>query len=456
MKSVTRSLPRWLPVLLAQAALALASTAQADVPATLTEQGRLFDDLGAPLGGTVNVTFTIYAAASGGQALWSETQQIALDEGYFSAALGSATPFPASLWDGSLRYVGIQVGADPEMSPRQSTGSVPYALRADDAVGDLHPKTVSVNGMLVIDANGSWVGPSSGLVGPMGPQGSAGATGAQGLQGIAGPVGANGATGAQGLQGIAGPAGANGATGAQGLAGPTGATGAMGPQGLTGSTGATGLTGANGATGATGATGAQGIQGVAGPTGATGATGLQGVAGPTGATGAQGVVGPTGSTGPQGPAGTLSGGVTGYLARWTSASTVGNGIVFDSGNSVGIGTALPGAKLDVAGDGLFAGRISSAGGQVRRDFATFNTTAQSSVPIHIKTNLHIHSNQMYRLLVEGYNYGTTTAINADAVGYTYEIVACLLAGNVNNYAAGASLSQYCSSDGFLVLRLDAG
>ncbi len=206
----------------------LSATADAGVPATLTEQGRLFDGQGAPLNASVSITFSVYAAPSGGPALWTETQLISLDEGYFSAQLGGLSPFPPTLWDGSVRYLGIQVGADPEMSPRQTTESVPYALRAGDAVGDIHPTSVIVNGTTVIDADGNWVGPPTGLVGPQGPAGPQGAVGPQG------PIGP------QGPQGPIGPVGPTGATGLQGPAGPVGPQGPQGPSGATGATGSPG------------------------------------------------------------------------------------------------------------------------------------------------------------------------------------------------------------------------
>lgn len=228
---------------LAQAVVAFAPTASADVPPQLTEQGRLFDNLGAPLAGQVSVVFSIYAGPSGGAPLWTETHAVDLDEGYFSAQLGTITPFPASLFDGSPRYVGIQVGGDPEMSPRQPTASVPYALRANDATGDLHPHSVSINGMTVIDASGSWVGPSSGLVGPQGPQGPAGP---QGAQGPAGPQGDIGPMGPQGPAGAVGPTGPQGPAGAAGAAGAIGPTGPQGPAGAAGATGAIGPTGPSG------------------------------------------------------------------------------------------------------------------------------------------------------------------------------------------------------------------
>ena len=48
----------------------------------------------------------------------------------------------------------------------------------------------------------------------------------------------------------------------------------------------------------------------------------------------------------------VSGGITGttnYIAKFTSANAVGNSLVYDNGTNVGIGTASPGAKLEVQG-----------------------------------------------------------------------------------------------------------
>jgi hypothetical protein len=47
---------------------------------------------------------------------------------------------------------------------------------------------------------------------------------------------------------------------------------------------------------------------------------------------------------------TLAWGTTNYLARWTSASTLGIGTLFDNGTNVWVGTISPAAKLDVSGN----------------------------------------------------------------------------------------------------------
>ncbi|MBI5482314.1 MAG: collagen-like protein, partial [Deltaproteobacteria bacterium] len=184
--------------------------AAGSVPQLVTQQGRLLKADGTAITESVSLTFAVYASATGGTALWTETQTVTPDDGYFVVALGAVTTFPAGLWDGSVRFLGAAVDDDAEMAPREQVVSVPYALVANDAVGDIHPTSVTVNGTEVIDSSGQWVGSTTGMIGPtgptgpIGPTGSAGATGPMGPTGSAGGTGPMGPTGAQGSQGIQG------------------------------------------------------------------------------------------------------------------------------------------------------------------------------------------------------------------------------------------------------------
>jgi hypothetical protein len=199
-----------------------ATSARANVPPYLTEQGRLFDATGTPIATGVTMAFALYNTATGGTALWSEKQTITPDSGYFSAELGSVTPFPAGVFataaaNGQTLFLGVTIDTDAEIAPRQPLQSVPYALVADNAVGNITPTTVTVAGTTVINNKGQGVGAATGLVGPTGP---AGAQGVQGVAGATGPQGQAGGQGIQGVQGPTGPQGAQGIQGVQGVAGP--------------------------------------------------------------------------------------------------------------------------------------------------------------------------------------------------------------------------------------------
>ena len=102
----------------------------------LSFQGRLSASDGKPLtDGPYIVTFGLYAAPFGGAALWTETQAVTQIGGTFAAYLGSVTPFPSDLFAGGDRWLGIQVGAQPEISPRVRLTPSPWAIRALTADG---------------------------------------------------------------------------------------------------------------------------------------------------------------------------------------------------------------------------------------------------------------------------------------------------------------------------------
>jgi hypothetical protein len=118
-----------------------ASAATGTVPQTLTQQGRLLDSDGAPVDGVKLIfTFSLYTTAAAGTAIWTENQSITPDNGYFSAKLGDVTAFTPNLFDGSqgTLYLGIKIGSDAEMAPRQELTSVPFAMLALNALSASH------------------------------------------------------------------------------------------------------------------------------------------------------------------------------------------------------------------------------------------------------------------------------------------------------------------------------
>jgi hypothetical protein len=104
-------------------------------------QGTLTDPNGTPVvNGNYNIEFKLYDVASGGAALWSEkwdtaTSQIPVVGGDFNVMLGYQNPIPATFFaDHPVSFLGIKVGTDSEMLPRQQITSVGYAFTAGNGV----------------------------------------------------------------------------------------------------------------------------------------------------------------------------------------------------------------------------------------------------------------------------------------------------------------------------------
>lgn len=109
----------------------LVSICNAQVPQYINYQGLLADATGNPITGSYSISFRIYSASSGGSLLWGpQTSNINVDAGAFSVELG---PISYSIFNGSERWLSIQVGNDAEMVPRKHLVSVGNSFRAYDA-----------------------------------------------------------------------------------------------------------------------------------------------------------------------------------------------------------------------------------------------------------------------------------------------------------------------------------
>jgi hypothetical protein len=118
-------------------AIATLPAAQAQVPQLVNYQGKLTNADGTLVAdGDYSLTFGIYTADVGGTLLWSETQTVTITNGLFHVLLGSVNPIPYTLFSQHAEtYLGIQVGSNPEMVPRERIASAPYALQAYGASG---------------------------------------------------------------------------------------------------------------------------------------------------------------------------------------------------------------------------------------------------------------------------------------------------------------------------------
>lgn len=138
---------RWLILGCLALCLLWSSWAGAQAPTTMSYQGRLLSAAGAPVTTVTSVVFRIYAAASGGSAIWTETRNVTPDaNGVFTIDLGSTAALTTTVFDGTARYLSLQVGTDVEMTQRQALASVPYALRSGAAAAPASIEGVANNG----------------------------------------------------------------------------------------------------------------------------------------------------------------------------------------------------------------------------------------------------------------------------------------------------------------------
>lgn len=121
---------------LAVALVIMPVSSMALAPNLVNYQGRLTDGSGNPVAdNSYSVQFALYDVSAGGSPLWSETLNVSTVSGLFTVLLGSVTPFDPTLFSDSIRWLGIKVGADAELSPRTRIASVPFALHAAGGSG---------------------------------------------------------------------------------------------------------------------------------------------------------------------------------------------------------------------------------------------------------------------------------------------------------------------------------
>jgi hypothetical protein len=103
------------------------SPAAAPLADQIPIQGRLTDANGIPLNGTYTVQFAVYDAAVGGALKCGNViTTVTVTNGLFNSTLDFCDTLDA--FEGDQMYLGVKVGDDPEMTPRQLIQGVPYAF----------------------------------------------------------------------------------------------------------------------------------------------------------------------------------------------------------------------------------------------------------------------------------------------------------------------------------------
>ena len=136
-KTSTLLLPL-LVVLFLTACMLSTQPTHAAINQQINFQGKLTNPDGTNVtNGTYSIVFSIYTVSSGGAAVWTETQgTVSVTDGVFRVPLGSVTALPGSVdFNSNSLYLGIKVGADPEMTPRVQFTAAPYAFNSDTLDG---------------------------------------------------------------------------------------------------------------------------------------------------------------------------------------------------------------------------------------------------------------------------------------------------------------------------------
>ncbi|MFP4458566.1 MAG: hypothetical protein ACLFSQ_03125, partial [Candidatus Zixiibacteriota bacterium] len=99
------------------------------VPEQLSFQGRITESDGTPYHGMHDMDFRIYDSESGGTLLWSETQSIDIQVGYYHVFLGSTVDLPRTVFSGAEIWLEIEIESEI-LYPRNKLVTVPYSYRS--------------------------------------------------------------------------------------------------------------------------------------------------------------------------------------------------------------------------------------------------------------------------------------------------------------------------------------
>jgi hypothetical protein len=132
---VASCFPSWAQAS-AQESTASGEAAVSPAKPVVPQQVRYAGKLTARSSESVEAVFRIYAAAEGGEPLWTETQQVSVAaDGAYSVLLGGATPagLPQTVFaGGAARWLGVSVERGDEQE-RVLLSSVPYAMKSADS-----------------------------------------------------------------------------------------------------------------------------------------------------------------------------------------------------------------------------------------------------------------------------------------------------------------------------------
>ncbi len=133
------------------------------VPRVVPYDGVLDLD-GASYNGTIDIVFTLYNAADGGEAVWTETwstdaeRAVSVTGGRFSVNLGTFESIESVITDAGQVYLGLQIKAPDveeytDLGGRQRINPVPYAMWSANAANLTIAGDAAVGGAFTAEGN---------------------------------------------------------------------------------------------------------------------------------------------------------------------------------------------------------------------------------------------------------------------------------------------------------------
>jgi hypothetical protein len=268
---------------------------------------------------------------------------------------------------------------------------------------------------------------TSGTTGTSGSSGSSGTSaidGTNGTSGTAGTTGTSGSSGTSGTTGTSGSSGTSGTSATNGTGGTSGTSGSSGTSGTTGTSGTSATSGTSGTSATSGTTGTSGTSGTNGTGGTSGTSGSSATSGTSGTSGVNGAPGASGTSGTSGTSVAVSG-TTNTMAKFTSATTIGNSGITDDGSTLtytGQTVLNRQNSINVTTPGLTATYGLHFGGQTTADFATGITfSSGNATPTTANAGIYVqgsgaYGSRMYLATTDSYATGSRTAITINESG----------------------------------------
>jgi len=129
-----------------------------NIPKMFSYQGKITDTLGNPIPDSIySLTFRLFTQPTGGSPFWNETQEVEVRNGLFSVFLGAVNPIESVPSLGTI-YLSLQIGNQPELTPRLRIVSSPYSYIANrSAISDSALGTNRISGLNLNDLDNRYV-----------------------------------------------------------------------------------------------------------------------------------------------------------------------------------------------------------------------------------------------------------------------------------------------------------